>query len=334
VVATELTLGVVEPARPVRWGRLRELRRSPSALIAACVMVLLIIVAIAGPLFATTVGNHQNLDLRFLPPFSTKHGFWYILGADALGRPMLAQLILGARTTFIIAAVTVVCGAVLGLAIGLTSGYIGGWFDAIVMRLSDILMTIPSLLLALVVLYVLSPSVFNLILVLVITRLPVYMRVARAQTLSVRERVFIEAARAIGARASRIIIHEIRPMVVPTILTVAMLEVAAVILAAAGLSFLGVGLQRPNVDWGIMISDGRDYLTVAWWNTVFPGIMVILTAMAANILSNWLRQVGEPGQRSAKIRISAEPAPGSSVTSAAGGLAVPAGAAPGLEGTS
>jgi peptide/nickel transport system permease protein len=304
MAVTELTLGVSTEAR---WTRLRELRRSPLALTAACVLGILVVIAVTGPLFATTVGNQQNLNLRFLPPFTLSYGGWYVLGADSLGRPMVAQLILGARTTFIIAALSVGCGAVLGLAIGLVSGYFGGWVDAAVMRLSDILMTIPSLLLALVILYVLSPSVLNLILVLVVTRLPVYMRVARAQTLTVRERVFIEASRSIGTPTSRIIMRDIRPLVVPTIMTVAMLEVATVILAAAALSFLGVGLQRPDVDWGLMVSDGRDYLTQAWWDTVFPGIMIVITAMSANILSNWLRATGDPGQRAASIAVTVAP---------------------------
>jgi peptide/nickel transport system permease protein len=307
MAATELTLNVVDEVRPLRrWARLRMLRRSPLAMSAVCVLVFLIGVAILGPIFLKGIGEKQDLSLRFLPPFSFKHGFWFALGGDSLGRPMLGQLVMGARTTFIVAGCTVAIAASIGLAIGLVCGYFGGWIDAAVMRLSDILMTIPSLLLALVILYVLSPSMTNLILVLVVTRLPVYMRVARAQTLTVRERVFVEAARAIGSKTRRIIVRDIRPLVVPTIMTVAMLEIAAVILAAAGLSFLGVGLRRPNVDWGIMIADGRNYLTVAWWVTFFPGVVVILTAMSANIISNWLRAVGDPTQSAGMIKTAAK----------------------------
>lgn len=290
-------LGDTSPRRTnVRWQRSRLLLRSPLALGAAILLALLVLVAVIGPIFLTTQGQLQNLTYRFDPPFHLRHGWYYLLGGDTLGRPMLLQLVLGARTSLLIAAISVGGAALVGSAVGLASGYFGGWLDAIVMRLSDIIHTLPSLLLALAILYVLQPSIRNLIIVLVVTRLPVYMRVARAQTLEVRERVFVEAARAIGARTRRIILRDIRPMVTPTILTVSMLEIANVILAAAGLSFLGVGLQRPDVDWGIMVSTGRSYLSQAYWVTVFPGLAILATALCANILSNWLRAIQDPVQ--------------------------------------
>jgi peptide/nickel transport system permease protein len=284
----------IEPA--IRFRRLRLLLRSPLSLIAASILVFFILVAVIGPLFTEDRAQLQQLDYRFLPPFHLVHGWAFVLGGDTLGRPMLLQLILGARTSFMIAAISVGAAATIGTAIGIVSGYFGGWLDASIMRLSDIIHTLPSLLLALAILYVLQPSITNLIMVLAFTRLPVYMRVARAQTLEIRERVFVEASRAIGSRTSRILLKDIRPMVTPTILTVAMLEVANVILAAAGLSFLGVGLQRPDVDWGLMVATGRSYLSTAWWVTVFPGFAVVITALAANILSNWLRAIEDPAQ--------------------------------------
>jgi peptide/nickel transport system permease protein len=147
------------------------------------------------------------------------------------------------------------------------------------------------------VLYVLQPSITNLVLVLAVTRIPVYLRTARAQTLELRERVFVESSRSIGASSWRIMAKDITPMVTPTMRTLAMLEVANVILAAASLSFLGIGLQRPDVDWGMMVSDGRSYLNVAWWVTVFPGLTIVATALAASLLSNWLRAIEDPMQR-------------------------------------
>jgi peptide/nickel transport system permease protein len=147
-----------------------------------------------------------------------------------------------------------------------------------------------------VVLFVLQPSIFNLIIVLGITRVPVYLRTSRAQTLEVRERVFVEVARAAGASDWRIMTRDIAPLVFPTIRTLAMLEVATVILASASLTFLGIGLQRPDVDWGMMVSDGRAYLKTAWFVTLFPGVIIVLTALAANIFSNWLRAVEDPTQ--------------------------------------
>jgi peptide/nickel transport system permease protein len=277
-----------------RWQKLRLLVRMPVPFGSALLLVIGVLVAVIGAPFAFGPANDQNLGYRLLPPFHPGHGWLYVLGADGLGRPLLAEVVYGARTSFLVAGAAVAVAAVAGSVIGMMSGYYGGWLDTAVMRVSDVIVTLPSLLLALAVLFVLSPSMTNLIIVLAVTRLPVYMRTARAQTLSIREQVFVEASRAIGARTSRIVLRDIRPLVVPTILTVSMLEIANVILAAAGLSFLGVGLQRPNIDWGSMISEGREYLASAWWVTVWPGLAIVLTALLANIVSNWLRAVGDP----------------------------------------
>lgn len=279
-----------------RWARLRILVKMPLPLTAAILLVLLTVVAVVGPMLAADVAERQDLDLRFVAPFDLSHGWLYVLGGDALGRSVLAQLAVGARATFLVAGCAVALAAVIGFLVGLVCGYRGGWLDASIMRIADVLATLPSLLLALAVLFVLSPDMTNLIAVLAVTRLPVYMRVARAQALEVRERVFIEAARAIGATPSRIILRDVRPLVTPTILTVSMLELAQVMLAAAGLSFLGVGLQRPDIDWGTMVAEGRNVLADAWWVTVFPGLAVVVTALAANILSNWMRAAGDPLQ--------------------------------------
>ncbi|HTJ56464.1 MAG TPA: ABC transporter permease [Devosiaceae bacterium] len=298
------------PARPTlgirlkstfSTGRLGLLMHSPLALASALTLFVLVLVATIGAPFAQDVANMQNLRLRFFPPFSLSHGWLYVLGADALGRSMLAQLVVGARTSFIVAGAAVGLATIVGTAIGLVSGFLGGWVDAALMRISDIIVTVPSLLLALAVLFVLEPSVINLVMVLAIGRLPIYLRVSRAQTLELRERVFVEASRAIGASDFSIIWRDIRPLVMPTVLTVAMLELAMVMLAAAGLSFLGVGLQRPDVDWGTIVSEGREYLTRAWWATVFPGMAIVITALAANLLSNWLRASGDPLQATALV---------------------------------
>lgn len=279
-----------------RWARLRLLVRTPLPLASAVLLALLTVVAVLGPLLAAEAAERQDLDLRFAAPFDLSHGWLYVLGGDALGRSVLAQLAVGARATFLVAGCAVALAAVVGFVAGLVCGYRGGWLDASIMRIADVLHTLPSLLLALAVLFVLSPSMTNLIVVLAITRLPVYMRVARAQALEIRERVFVEAARAIGASSWRIMFRDVRPLITPTVLTVSMLELAQVMLAAAGLSFLGVGLQRPDVDWGTMVAEGRGVLAEAWWVTVFPGLAVVVTALAANILSNWMRAAGDPLQ--------------------------------------
>lgn len=275
---------------------------SPLAIAAAAWLVFIVIVALVGPTLFGEEANHQNLALRFFRPFQLDKGFSFVLGADSLGRPILLQLVIGAQTSVTIAFFAVGTSALLGYTIGLVSGYFGGWTDNILLRLADILHTIPSLLLALVVLFVLEPSILNLIIVLGITRIPIYLRTARAQTLEVRERTFVEVARALGASNWRIMTRDIAPMVFPTIRTLAMLEVATVILASASLTFLGIGLQRPDVDWGMMVADGRAYLRTAWFVTVFPGVVIVLTALAANLLSNWLRAVEDPTQSALFIR--------------------------------
>ena len=281
---------------------LRRFFRSPSALLSVGWLALLTIVAIVVPPFVETAANRQDLALRLLAPFQPEHGFAFILGADSLGRPELLQLIMGTRTSLLVAVLAVAIAAVIGFGLGLVSGYFGGWTDEVLMRIADIMHTIPSLLLALAVLYVLEPSIMNLVIVLAITRIPVYLRTARAQALELRERVFVESSRSIGSGHARIIWRDLAPMVIPTIRTVAMLEVASILLAAAGLSFLGIGLQRPDVDWGMMVADGRSYLTSAWWVTVLPGLAIVLTALAANLFSNWLRAAEDPAQSAQFIR--------------------------------
>lgn len=289
------------PRSPLR-SRLRILRRSPLVVAAALWLVTLVLIGVALAPFVTDAANRQDLALRFLEPWSLEHGLAFVLGADSLGRPILLQLVVGAQTSLVVAAGTVLISAALGFVIGLTSGYVGGWVDQVLARIADILQTVPSLLLALVVLYVLEPSVLNLIAVLAITRIPLYLRTARSQALELRERVFVESSRSVGASTPQILTRDLAPMVFPTMRTLAMLEVGTVILAAASLSFLGIGLQRPDVDWGMMVADGRAYLASAWWVTVMPGVFVVLTALAANIVSNWMRAVEDPRQSAMFLR--------------------------------
>lgn len=285
-----------------RHPTLHMLWASPLTVVSLAWLVLLVLVGLIVPGLVEGLANRQDLTLRLLEPFSLQHGVAFVLGADGLGRPMLLQLIVGAQTSLLVATFAVAISAMVGFGIGLVSGYFGSWLDHALMRIADILHTIPSLLLALVVLYVLQPSVVNLIVVLAITRVPLYLRTSRAQALELRERVFVEASHAMGASSPRIILRDIAPLVTPTIRTLAMLEIGTVILAAASLSFLGIGLQRPDVDWGMMVADGRTYLRSAWWVTVFPGIMVVLTALAANIVSNWMRAIEDPAQAAMFLR--------------------------------
>lgn len=243
----------------LKWVRLRVLLRMPLQLACVAYLLIMVLIAIGVAPFFESLANTQDLALRFASPFTLENGWLYVLGGDALGRSELAQVLFGARTSFLIAASAVALSTLVGTSVGITSGYLGGWLDAALMRIADVIVSVPTLIIAVGILFVLSPSMTNLIVVIAISRLPIYMRMSRAQTLSLRERVFVEAAQSLGASRFRIITRDIVPLVTPTILTVAMLEIAGVMLAASGLSFLGVGLERPNVDWGTLVADGRNY---------------------------------------------------------------------------
>jgi peptide/nickel transport system permease protein len=177
------------------------------------------------------------------------------------------------------------------------AGYYRGWRETIAMRVADVIMSFPSLLLAVVVLYVFSPSAANIVLVLAITRIPVYLRTARAESAELQSRVFVDAARTFGASATSIIGRHVVPIVLPTLLTVATLDFCYVMLAESSLSFLGIGIQPPDVSWGLMVSQGRTYLHSAWWLSFFPGVAIVITTVSATILAAWARIATDPGQR-------------------------------------
>jgi peptide/nickel transport system permease protein len=165
------------------------------------------------------------------------------------------------------------------------------------MRLSDVVQGFPSLLLAVVVLYMLEPRVANLIIVLAVTRIPSYLRVARAEVLEIRERGFVDAARAMGGSRTHILWRHVLPLVAPTLLTILTVDFAIVMLSESGLSFLGIGIQPPEITWGLMVAQGRNYLSQAWWLAFFPGLAIMAATLSANLLSNWLRLVTDPVQR-------------------------------------
>jgi peptide/nickel transport system permease protein len=279
-------------------GRLfRLLRRDAFATVSLIFLLLMVAAAVFGPWLLGDAGTRQNLRLRNAPPFSLQHGWLYVLGADTLGRSMLARLILASRNTLTIAAAAVALSLVVGGALGLLAGYARGLIGDLVLRLTDIVMSFPSLLMAVVILYMFEPSVFNVVLVLAITRLPVYIRTTRAEVLELKQRLFVSAARVMGASPLRIALRHVLPMVVPTLMTIATVEFAYVMLAESGLSFLGIGIQPPEVSWGLMVAQGRNYLGSAWWLAFFPGLAIMLTTLAINLFASWLRIVMDPMQR-------------------------------------
>ncbi len=280
--------------RSVAYRVLALLVRDRFAAAAMVYLLILIGVATFGPAIYEKDSRKINLRTRNTAPFSMERGYLYAVGSDALGRSMLARLIVASGTTLAIAASAVAVSMVLGVALGLLAGYSDGWYSHAIMRCTDIIMSFPSLLMAVIVLYVLEPRAFNVVVVLGITRIPVYVRVTRAEVLEIRERSFVEAARAMGASDVRLVMAHVLPVATPTILTVATLDFANVMLNESALSFLGIGVQAPAVTWGLMVAQGRNYLSQAWWLAAFPGLAIMVTTMAANLLSNWVRVAADP----------------------------------------
>lgn len=285
------------PAPGVATSLLGMLWRDKLAFASAVILLLIVVAALIGPALLGEMASDQNLRGRNFPPFSLARGWEFFLGGDSLGRPMLARLIVAAHSTILIACGTVISSMVVGAGLGLIAGYMGKTVSQVIMRLADVIMSFPSLLLAVVVLYVLGPSIPNMILVLAITRIPIYLRTTRAEVLEVRERMFVQAAVVMGASHWRIIFRHILPVVAPTLVTIATLDFAFVMLAESSLSFLGIGVQPPDITWGLMVSQGRPYLTSAWWLAFWPGLLIVITALSLNLLSGWMRIALDPNQR-------------------------------------
>ena len=291
------TKPVLAAPRAPAFPMLRMLWRDKFALVAIVFLVLVVLAALFGPMLFDAIATKQNLRGRNAVPFDLSRDWTFFLGADALGRPLLARILVAAQNTIMVAAGAVAFSLVIGATLGLIAGYTSRLASQVIMRLADVIMSFPSLLMAVVVLYVLSPSVGNLIIVLAITRIPVYLRTTRAEVLEIRERMFVQAAQVMGASDLRIVFRHIMPLVLPTLLTIATLDFAYVMLAESSLSFLGIGIQPPEITWGLMVAQGRAYLTTAWWLSFWPGLAIILTTLSLNILSNFLRTALDPMQR-------------------------------------
>ena len=276
----------------------KALLRSPGGLTGAILLALLVFGAIAAPLLGLPDPTVGALRDRMTQP--TWSGFSlgaHPLGTDQLGRDILSRMIFGSRITMTIAACAVLLGGVLGVILGIVSGYIGGAVDRVLMRLVDIQLAIPLMLLALLVVAALGPSMTNLIIVLALTSWVRYARIVRGQVLALREREFVLSARAIAASRARIMFRHILPNVLTPIFVVATLELARIVLMDAALSFLGLGVQPPTASWGRMLAEGRVYINNAWWVVTFPGLAITLTVLSINLLGDWLRDYFDPRQR-------------------------------------
>lgn len=294
-INTHETQLLSEPSALQRFSRM--LWSDKFAFCAAIFLCMLVVFALIGHTWLGEVATKQNLRGRNLPPFEWDRAWIWWMGADALGRPLLARIIVATQNTLLVAAGAVLISAIIGTSLGLIAGFSSPRVSQIIMRLADVIMSFPSLLIAVIVLYMLGSSILNLMVVLAITRIPVYVRTTRAEVLEIRERMFVQAARVMGASSRRIVFRHILPVVLPTLTTLATLDFAYVMLAESALSFLGIGIQPPEITWGLMISQGRQYLTNAWWLSFWPGLAIILTTMSLNLLSNWMRIAFDPVQR-------------------------------------
>ena len=270
----------------------------PGVAAAAVVLGLIVTMAVLADLVAPFDPGRQTLISRLKPPgYETSAGVTYLLGTDDLGRDLLSRLIHGARASLAVALLSVTVSGVVGTSLGMVAGWLRGWTETLIMRLVDIMLSIPAILLAVLTVAVLGPSFLNLILVLGLTRWPRYTRVAYAQTLQVATLPYIRAAELSGASSARILWRHILPNIAGPIVVVATAEFGLMILFEAGLSFLGLGIQPPNPSWGSIMSAGRQYLERAWWMTVFPGACLFALVLSVNLFGDWLRDRLDPRSR-------------------------------------
>ncbi|MBI3086707.1 MAG: ABC transporter permease [candidate division NC10 bacterium] len=274
---------------------LRELVRNKAALGGLLVLLAVVASAVLAPVIAPYDPTAQEITRRLKPPgWAAPEAGLNLLGTDHLGRDILSRIIFGARISLIIGLSAVAVAGTLGTLLGLVAGYQGGRVDDLCMRLTDTMLAMPFILLALAVIAVLGPSLRNIIFVLGITGWVSYARVVRAEVLTLRTREFVAAAQALGGGSRRIIFRHLLPNVLTPVIVIATLEVARMIILESALSFLGLGIQPPTPTWGGMLADGRAYLSTAWWLATFPGVCIMLTVLGINLLGDWLRDVLDP----------------------------------------
>jgi peptide/nickel transport system permease protein len=272
------------------WLGWLRLRRNPLAMVGLTIVAALLAMAELAPWLATHDPLAQDLSQRLLPPGTDGH--W--LGTDEFGRDIWSRIVHGSKITLYIVALVTVTAPVFGLLVGTVSGYFGGWVDETLMRITDIFLAFPKLILALALVAALGPGIENAVMAIALTSWPPYARVARAETLTVRSADYIAAVRLQGAGSGRIILGHVMPMCLPSVIVRVTLDMAGVILTAAGLGFLGLGVQPPLPEWGQMISAGRKFLFDQWWVATMPGLAIFTVSLGFNLLGDGLRDVLDP----------------------------------------
>ena len=274
---------------------MKRARRHGVALAGLVVVVASAVAAVLAPALAPDDPVRNDLLERLTPPMWVPGGSArHPLGTDTLGRDVVSRLLYGARVSLIVGFSAVVLAGTLGVVLGLVAGYYGGRLDDLLMRVGDVQLAFPALVLAIAVLAVLGSGLGNVVLVLGVTGWVTYARIARAEALSLRHREFVESARALGARDAGILWRHVLPNVLPPLVVVATFSVARTIIAEASLSFLGLGLPPPAPSWGAMLDEGRNYLTTGWWLALFPGVAILAVVLGINLVGDWLRDALDP----------------------------------------
>jgi peptide/nickel transport system permease protein len=265
------------------------LRRNSLAMAGLAIVSALVLIAVFAPVLADRQMAVQQVLQDRLQPWSAMHWF----GTDQLGRDIMTRMIFGARITLSIVSLVSIIVVPIGLAIGLPAGYFGGWVDAVLMRITDIFLAFPRLVLALAFAAALGPGIENAVIAIALTAWPPYARLARAETMMRRDAEFIQAAKLLGASPLRILATQILPLCLPSVIIRLTLDMAGIILTAAGLGFLGLGAQPPSAEWGAMVSDGRQVLLDQWWVATLPGLAIFVTSLGFNLLGDGLRDVSD-----------------------------------------
>lgn len=269
----------------------QRLSKNKAAVAGLVIIALFILMALLAPLISPHDPLEQNIALRKTAPFTHST---YVLGTDDLGRDMLSRLIYGARISLIIGVVSVGISMFFGLFIGMISGYFGGWIDKVIMRLTDIMLAFPYILLTIVIVAILGPSLANAMVAIGISQVPQYARVVRASVLGEKENDYVLAEKSLGAGHLELMFRSILPNCIAPVLVQATLGIGDAILSSAALSFLGLGAQPPTPEWGLMIASSKEFVTNAWWIVTLPGIMTLLTVLGFNLLGDSLRDALDP----------------------------------------
>ncbi len=278
----------------------KSLLKAKWPILAILILLLVVFCAFFGSVIAPKDPNRQNIIKRLQEPYQVERSgkVEFILGTDGLGRDVLSRLIYGARISLLVGLTAVLIGGFIGISLGLIAGYFGGRIDDVIMRFADIQLAFPFILLAIMFLVVLGPGLLNLVLVLGVGQWVTYARIARGQTVSQREKEYVEAARALGKRDFAIMFNSILPNILAPLIVIASFNVASVILSEAALSFLGLGVPPTIPTWGGMLAESRDQLLAGrWWLAVYPGIAIMMTVLSFNILGDWLRDFLDPRLR-------------------------------------